>query len=308
MQASETLEFVTELQAGARTMAVVAVQHVRRMRGGAQSHLMLGSDDELYVVKFQNNPQHVRVLANEFLATRIAEDLGLSVPPCDVVEVSAWLIANTSELRIVSGEGSQLCQAGLQFGSKFVGGLMPGQLMDYLPAGELQLVTNLAEFAGMLVLDKWTGNANGRQAVFQRRARQRKYKAAFIDHGYCFGAGEWAFRDSPLRGIYGRNAVYEGIRGWSDFEPWLRKAEDFAEAKLWAAAEAIPPEWYGHASDALEALIEELLARRCRVHGLIDEFRNSGRVPFPKWGHAIEEREQAQESFLEWPGTGTMVQ
>ena len=165
-------------------MAVVAVQHVRRMRGGAQGHLMLGSDDELYVVKFQNNPQHVRVLANEFLATRIAEGLGLSVPPCDVVEVSPWLIANTSELRIVSGQGSELCQPGLQYGSRFVGGLMPGQLMDYLPAGELQMVTNLAEFAGMLVLDKWTGNANGRQAVFQRRARQRKYKAVFIDHGY----------------------------------------------------------------------------------------------------------------------------
>jgi hypothetical protein len=289
-------------------MAVVAVQHVRRMRGGAQSHLMLGSDDELYVVKFQNNPQHVRVLANEFLATRIAEGLGLSVPPCDVVEVSPWLIANTSELRIVSGQGSELCQPGLQYGSRFVGGLMPGQLMDYLPAGELQMVTNLAEFAGMLVLDKWTGNANGRQAVFQRRARQRKYKAAFIDHGYCFGAGEWKFRDSPLRGIYDRNTVYEGIRGWEDFEPWISRAEDFPESKLWTAAEAVPPQWYGHAGDELEALIKELLARRSKARDLIDEFRGSARMPFPNWGQSLEVREIVRERFLEWPGTGTMVQ
>jgi hypothetical protein len=218
------------------------------------------------------------------------------------------LIANTSELRIVSGQGSQPCQAGLQFGSKFVGGLMPGHLMDYLPAGELEMVTNLAEFAGMLALDKWTGNANGRQAVFQRRARQRKYRASFIDHGYCFGAGEWKFRDSPLRGIYGRNAVYEGIRGWNDFEPWLSKAEDFPESKLWAAVEAIPPEWYGRASDELEALVKELLTRCSQVRGLIYEFRKSGRVPFPRWGEAIEEREIVREKFLEWPGTGTMVQ
>ena len=53
-------------------MAVTAVQHIRRMRGGAQGQLMLGEDGHVYVVKFQNNPQHTRVLANEFLATRLA--------------------------------------------------------------------------------------------------------------------------------------------------------------------------------------------------------------------------------------------
>ena len=39
------------------------------MRGGAQSQLMLGADGKLWVVKFQNNPQDVRVLANELIAT-----------------------------------------------------------------------------------------------------------------------------------------------------------------------------------------------------------------------------------------------
>jgi hypothetical protein len=289
-------------------MAVVAVQQVRRMRGGAQSHLMLGSDDHLYVVKFQNNPQHVRVLANEFLATRMAEGLGLSVPACDVVEVSPWLIANTSELRMVSGQGSQPCAAGLQFGSRFVGGLMPGQLLDYLPGGQLREVSNLGEFAGMLVLDKWAGNANGRQAVFQRRARQRKYKAVFIDHGYCFGAGEWKFRDAPLRGVYGRNTVYENVRAWPDFEPWLSRAEEFPAAKLWTAAEEIPPEWYGHAAEELEQLVTGLLERRSRVRDLIDEFRSSGRAPFPKWGQPDDDRAGVAAQFLEWPGTGSAVQ
>ena len=31
------------------------------------------SDGEFYVVKFRNNPQHLRVLTNEMLATRLAE-------------------------------------------------------------------------------------------------------------------------------------------------------------------------------------------------------------------------------------------
>jgi hypothetical protein len=47
---------------------VLAVEHIRRMRGGAQSHLMRCDDGGYYVVKFQNNPQHLRILANEMLA------------------------------------------------------------------------------------------------------------------------------------------------------------------------------------------------------------------------------------------------
>ena len=65
-----------------------AVQQVRRMRGGSQSHLMRASDGGFVVVKFQNNPQSVRVLANEFLATRIGLYLGLPMPEVAVIEVS----------------------------------------------------------------------------------------------------------------------------------------------------------------------------------------------------------------------------
>ena len=58
---------------GVISILVEAVQHVRRMRGGAQGHLMRCADGNFYVVKFRNNPQHLRVLANEMLATRLAE-------------------------------------------------------------------------------------------------------------------------------------------------------------------------------------------------------------------------------------------
>ncbi len=65
----------------------VACFQVRRMRGGAQSHLMFCSDRAYYVVKFTNNPQHVRILANEMLANRLAEYAGLPVPACAPVDV-----------------------------------------------------------------------------------------------------------------------------------------------------------------------------------------------------------------------------
>src|SRR5579863_2163302 len=201
-------------QPGETRLAVVAVQHIRRMRGGAQGQLMLGSDGHVYVVKFQNNPQHVRVLANELLASRLAVAAGLTAPHAELVEVSPWLIENTPELEMDYGRTRARCVPGLQCGSRFVGGLMPGQVVDYLPEDQLGELKNGAEFAGILALDKWTGNANGRQAVFARKQRERRYRAVFIDYGYCFHAGDWTFEDAPLRGVYYRNSVYGGVTGW----------------------------------------------------------------------------------------------
>src|ERR1700749_478803 len=114
------------------------------MRGGAQGQLMLGADGHIYVVKFQNNPQHTRVLANEFLASRLALAAGLTVPQAELVEVSSWLIANTPELEMDLGQTHERCKPGLQFGSRYAGGTMPGQVVDYLPEEQMAEVKNLA--------------------------------------------------------------------------------------------------------------------------------------------------------------------
>jgi hypothetical protein len=258
------------------------------MRGGAQSQLMLGADGALWVVKFQNNPQHLRVLANELIATRLAQAAGLTVPATDVVEVSAWLIENTPGMHVEPARGQVVRYTpGLQFGSRFIGGLMPGQVVDYLPEQQLDDVRNLAEFAGMLALDKWTGNCNGRQAMFDRRPRERKYRATFIDQGFCFNAGEWTFPDSPLRGVFARNRVYAGVTGWPSFEPWLSRIEEMDGDTLWNIADIVPPEWYGGDMTTIERLLEQLLRRRSRVRELIASFRDSNREPFPMWEKTV---------------------
>jgi len=264
-------------------LAVVAVQHVRRMRGGAQGHLMRCSDENFYVVKFRNNPQHMRVLANELLATRLAERTGLPVPATEVVEVGDWLVQHTPELNIQLASHSIPCQPGLQFGSRYVVSPLEGQIFDYLPVEMLERVRNLETFAGMLAMDKWTGNANGRQAAFWRKMRERKYTAAFIDQGYCFNAGEWTFPDSPLRGVYSRNEVYAGVRGWESFEPWLSRIETLDDEVIWEVAGEIPPEWYESDWGALETLARSLLERRQMIRELITGFRMSARNPFPNW-------------------------
>jgi hypothetical protein len=175
-------------------------------------------------------------------------------------------------------------KAGLHLGSAYAADPIEGPLFDYLPESLLQQVTNLKDFARVIVLDKWTCNADGRQAVFSRSAKPRtKYKATFIDQGYCFNAGEWNFPDSPLRGVYARNGVYNHVTGWDAFEPALTHAEEMEIDQIWRIAAEIPSEWYEFDTAGLNRLVEELHKRRSKVRALITAFRNSTRTPFPNW-------------------------
>src|SRR6202035_2874146 len=145
---------------------VVAVQQVRRMRGGSQAHLMRCSDKNFYVVKFQNNRQHLRVLANEMLAALLARLAGLPVPEPVLVEVSEFLVQHTPELNIQLLNGTVPCQFGLQFGSRYAVSPLEGQVFDDLPVAVLGRVRNLEAFAGLLAMDKWTCNSDDRQVAF----------------------------------------------------------------------------------------------------------------------------------------------
>jgi hypothetical protein len=311
---------------------VKALEQIRRMRGGAQSHLMRCSDGNYYVVKFQNNPQHRRILVNELLGTRLARRLGLPTAPVEVVEVGAELIRLTPELCIELPRSRTPCAAGLQFGSRYPGDPREMTLHDFLPDEKLCEVENLHDFAGMLVFDKWVCNTNGRQTVFFEEAartsgvtagaaetgpgprlgpslregkvargtpagtegqteasreeagRRRAYRTVMIDQGFCFNAGEWNFPDAPLRGLYARSRVYEGVTGMDSFGPWLERLEKRIPEKVLAElAEEIPPAWYEDDYDAVLRLLEQLQRRKPRVEELILSAKNSNRQPFGSW-------------------------
>jgi len=261
-----------------------AVEQIRRMRGGAQAHMMRCDDGAYYVVKFHNNPQGARILANELLGTRLAARLGLPVPIAAVVEVREELIANTEDLVFQFGRGQTRCKAGMQFGSRHPGARGELVVYDFLPNEKLHEVANLRDFCGMLVFDKWTCNTNGRQAIFYRADGWSRYQTAMIDQGFCFNAGDWNFPDAPLRGLYMRRCVYEAVRGIDSFEPWLGRMEErITEAALDEMTSEIPPEWYDHDTGALYQLLEQLLRRRKIVRELLISTWKSSAQPFPNW-------------------------
>ena len=267
-------------------MPLRAVEYVTRLRGGSQAQVMRADDGECYAVKFQGNPQCTRVLANEFLACRLAQLIGLRVPQAVVIYADETIIRE-QQIAFTLGGASVAPKPGPQFGSRWVA---EEQSFDFLPRALLGRVQNIREFAGVLAFDKWSGNADGRQAVFHRSRQQRKYTATFIDFGYAFNAGEWSFPDSPLRGTYALNEVYEHIRSMDDLSPWLQRIENLQAEELGRIAEEIPLEWYGSRSE-MQALLQKLLQRRSIVRQLIDDFRTSSRNPFPNWQTAVPDED-----------------
>ena len=261
-----------------------AVQQIRRLRGGSQAQLLRASDGRYYVTKSVQNPQHVRVLANEMLATRLGQLLGLPVPRVESIEVSDWLIEHTSELTIEVGGSCIPWKPGLHLASLYVDDPDTNLVFDYLPDSMMDSVRNVADFGRVLVLDRWTCNCDGRQAVFSRKGkRSRGYFATFIDQGYCFNASEWSFPDSPLRGVYARKCVYKDIVNWDAFEPALTRAEQMGVEDIWRIAAEIPEEWYESDHCGLHRLVENIYKRRSMIRDLIAAFRTSSRNPFPNW-------------------------
>ena len=199
-------------------MPVTARQHIKRMRGGANAHLMLADDNHYYVVKFRNNPQHQRILVNELLCCVLLRHLQLPVPPWEIVHVPQELLDDTPELTMEVGYRIRRCEAGLHFASRYPGDPTRRAVYDYVPLSLLRFVINVDRFCGMAAFDKWVSNADGRQAIFFRdRARNwlpesaalhqgvspraLVYVANMIDHGFAFNAQNWAFVDSAERGV-----------------------------------------------------------------------------------------------------------
>lgn len=276
-------------------MPVRARRLIRKMRGGAQAHLIEAEDGGFYIVKFKNNPQHRRILVNEWLASVFLRYLQIHVPDTAVVEVTSEFIADNPDLYLSIGARREPIPAGLHFGSRMAVHPDRVAVFDFLPEKLLGKIENSADFLGMLVFDKWAANADSRQAVFFR-ARAKTWTplkgetparvgffAQMIDHGFAFNGPHWEFTDSPIQGLYFRPSVYEDVRSVDSFQPWLAMAENMPAEVIDSAWKEIPREWLDDDEDALEKLLEGLFKRRARIGRLIAEIQRARPGVFPNW-------------------------
>ena len=276
-------------------MPVRARKLIRKMRGGAQAHLMEGADGAFYIVKFLNNPQHRRILINEWLACAFLRYLQIHVPDTALIEVTQEFIDGNPDLYFSMGSRREPVVPGLHFGSKMAVHPERVAVFDFLPDKLLEKVENRSEFLAVLVFDKWVGNADSRQAVFFR-ARAKSWTplkgdaparvgffAQMIDHGFAFSGPHWRFSDSPLQGLYFRTSVYNEARSVESFQPWLDMVGSFPVEVIDSAWKEIPREWLREDGDELEALLETLLKRRTLVPGLVLDVHRQRASAFANW-------------------------
>lgn len=274
-------------------MPLSAIRQVRKMRGGAQSHLLEADDGHWYVVKFRNNPQHRRILVNELLSAVLLDYLKIATPETALIHISEAFLKANPEVHLTLGSRRIPVAPGWHFGSRYPGDPSRTAIYDFLPDALLPKVVNLADFRAVLVFDKWVANADGRQSVFYRAlvsggerggaSGRPGFVARMIDNGFAFNGPNWDFPESPLQGLYARRLVYDSVRSLADFRPWLDLVEHFPEEVLDRAWKSVPPEWLEGEEDALEEMLERLLARTRRVPELIETCRETRANPFPNW-------------------------
>jgi hypothetical protein len=276
-------------------MPIQARRMVRKMRGGAQAHLLEASDGHFYVVKFLGNPQHRRVLTNELVAGIILKYLQISSPETMLIEVTRDFLRENPDVYLTLGSRRVEIEPGWHFGSRYPGDPSIVAVYDFVPDSLLGQVNNLRDFLGCMVFDKWTGNADGRQSVFLRapladwfpeqkvHPQKLGFVTLMIDHGFVFNGPHWEFVDAPAYGLYMRKLVYQTVTGPGSFEPWLSRVEHFPDDVLDRAMRNIPPQWIAGEEEALEKLLELLMARRRKIRGLLEEVRNSNVNPFVNW-------------------------
>lgn len=247
-----------------------------KLRGGAQSHLMKASDDNYYVVKFRDNPQGTRILANELLASNLANLFGLPVADARVVELDEKLLAAEAErLRFELPYGNRQIQAGLHVGCRYAIDPLQGRVFDFVPTSFFSQVRNLEDFWGVYLFDGWICNLDVRQAVYWRLCKEKKLRVCFIDQGHCFGGPEWRIRrhlsvipkpDHPAFAVLGSQS--------SALEEWLRRIENLSDSEILTCASHIPEEWYGSQRDAMYKLVEALISRKSQLRLTLTESIN----------------------------------
>jgi hypothetical protein len=97
-------------------------------------------------------------------------------------------------------EGGELpCSSGVQLGSQYPFNPLNEQIeiFDDLTESHISKLAEPLDFARVMVLDKWLGNADARQAIFMRKRRSRLFRTMLCcDLSYVVSLSEGAVSTS----------------------------------------------------------------------------------------------------------------
>ena len=255
---------------------ICAKQLLRKMRGGSQSILVRGEDEELYVVKLNDNEQGPNLLANEMLGSELLRATGLPTPPWKAIFLSEEFLNCNPGLHFECKSGYKPIRSGLHFGSHFVMPKNGGAVYELLPSSFCRRISNPTDFLGIYIFDVWANHHDHRQALFSCDLMNPGVRANFVDNGHLFGSPHWCPKEKYGAAMHLDKNVY--TVPWLDVsvDGWISHFETTIPQTLHRIVKQIPKDWYKGDISALTQYLEHRLLnlRKLFQH----ELQNNSRI------------------------------
>jgi len=263
---------------GTGTLSTIEAERYIRPVGDVWGyHLVEGHDGLRYIVTVPTGLSSETAPASEVICNRLLRVMGLIVPDVKVVIVNAALLKRDRDTRLGRGHGivtraPELCAGFRQNESSPL----------FTSAHERQPLTgrNLRDLMGALVFDIWTLNISSRRWTAGFDDATGRIECMLAGNSGGFHGGDWAgFIGSTYKSQVAPQAVASRVKGWSQLDPWLRKASALDLNSIWELAFQMPEAWYGGCRPALAALLESLGRRQWDLSRATLHFLRLGYLP-----------------------------
>jgi len=271
-------------------MPTQLVKFVRKLRGGSQPILARAADEQLYVVKFGNNPQGANLLFNESVGTDLYRAYGLPVPEWKSLVMTDSFLDENPDCWMQTQAGTLRPNAGLCFGSRYLGG--DGiSLFDILPGNSYKRVSNLRSFWLAWIVDVCAQHTDCRQAIFLE-GNERRLNAFFVDQGSLFGGADGKQQPHFLASRYLDPRIYQELSS-ADGQELLQIVRSVDLGGIWRGVQTLPTSWVtGSALECLERCLGRL-ANAELLQDLVDRMVDADQkqhIAFRKGRSLIERR------------------
>lgn len=261
---------------------VLAIRASGKINNGCTKPYYVTCDEDIYIVKFKENPQGLRVLINEYVCAEIGTIIGLPLPSPALIRVSEDFVRhNNQELSIHIGAE---ITPGIHFGTKKVKKAYPITNSDMLKfAKNNDIIPDIILF-DQLVCNR-DRDSNGGNLLFDAT----KKEIVVIDHTHVFDLGSiWTNTDLDQRidqeftAFDASGYVYRKfvpfIRGNNPFYASLQRMARLKESDLWNIINGIPIEW-GVTIQEKESLMRYIFDRLTRIEECLPILKPD----FPFW-------------------------
>ena len=205
---------------------------IQSLKGKSQPQLIRFSDGNHYVVKFKGNPQGMKTLVNEFIASQLAEHLSLPIPTSLLVYIPDSFVQQSPVLSARSFVG------GLQFATQYVE--HTEQIPKFDPHKEFNIGTNQETLADLIVFDYWLGNTDrSRRNLLLQRNERGECHFLLIDHGNCFREK----RISPFRFRTAHKWCLSLIDDTERLAHSVQKVQNLSNDTILEIIHSVPKEW-----------------------------------------------------------------